>query len=261
VSPADRLDLDRRQNRTDEVSDDITGLVERYLTDVRRHDDGRPWLVLNMITSLDGAIAIEGRSGGLGSAADKEVFRALRSLADVILVAAGTVRAEGYRAPKLSDTAMRERRDRGQSELPAIAVVTRSLDLDTGTELFSTPGYRPTVVTVSDAPAERRARVEEVADVVEAGEGDVDLARAIERLADTHGPLLLVEGGPGLNGQLIAAGLIDELCLTVSPVLIGDPAGGLLGGRRLDRPGWFEIDRVVGADGLVFYRCLRSGDR
>src|SRR5919198_5542311 len=123
---------------------------------------GRPVVRMNMIASVDGATTLAGVSGGLGGRADHALFAVLRSLADVVLVAAGTVRAEGY----------------GPSTVP-VAVVSRSLRLDWERPFFAAQLARPVVVTVAAAPADARARAAEAADVVVAGEHDVDLAAAL----------------------------------------------------------------------------------
>ncbi len=239
------------------LDDDVAALVARYADDVRSHADGSPWVVLNMISSLDGAIAVEGRSGGLGAPADRAVFTTLRALADVILVAAGTVRAEGYRQPTVPADVARHRALRGQQQVPTIAVVTRSLRLDLDGPLFTGPGPRPVVVTTTDAPAAGRQHVGTRAQLVEAGTGDVDLAAAIALLARSHGPVVLVEGGPSLNAQLVDADLLDELCLTTAPVIVGGDHGAIVAGARLDRPRRYAIDRVTSVGGLVFARYLR----
>mgnify|MGYP003288305023 CR=1 FL=1 len=176
--------------------------------------DGRPGIRFNMIASVDGATAVDGVAGGLANKADQDLFHLLRSLADVVLVAAGTVRAEGY----------------GPSRVP-IAVVTRSCNLDWESRFFTAQNARPVVVTVATAPAEARARAAEVADVVVAGERDVDLPSAVDALGERGWRKVLCEGGPTLNGQLAAAGLLDELCLTLSPLLVGGDAKRLLAGE------------------------------
>lgn len=238
----------------------IDELVAAYAGDERSHPDGRPWLFVNMIASIDGAVAIDGVSGGLGGPADMAVFSTLRGLADVVLVAAGTVRAEGYRPPRPAAATVDARRSRGQADRPMIAVVTRSLDLDPASALFADPDYRPTVVTIASAPADRRARLEEVADVVVAGEDDIDLAHALGAVADRHGHLVLGEGGPTLNAALAAADLVHELCVTISPTVIGGDAPRLVDGDHRHEPRRFRIDRVLAADDLLFTRYLRSAD-
>src|SRR4051812_32401462 len=163
---------------------------------------GRPAVRLNMISSVDGATALDGVSGGLGSLGDKRVFAVLRSLADVVLVAAGTLRAEHY----------------GSSSVP-VAVVTRTAQLDWQSPFFAEAKARPIVLTVDDAPAENLDHAAEVADVVLAGTGGVDFGRALDELGQRGARNVLAEGGPTLNGQLAVAGLLDELCLTFSPKL------------------------------------------
>lgn len=119
----------------------------------------RPWLLVNMITSLDGAIAIEGRSGGLGGPADAAVFAALRGIADVILVGAGTARTERYGPPRPSAATRRARQARGQAPAPRIAVVTRSLTLDLASPLFTEAEERPLVIAPAAADPARLAEV------------------------------------------------------------------------------------------------------
>ncbi len=144
--------------------------------------EGRPAVRLNMIASVDGATTLAGVSGGLGGPADHALFSVLRSLADVVLVAAGTVRAERY----------------GPSSKP-IAVVSRSLRLDWDAPFFTAPLARPILVTVAQAPPDQLARAAEVADVVIAGNRDVDLATALGALGERGWRAVLAEGGPTLD--------------------------------------------------------------
>jgi len=202
---------------------------------------GRPGVRFNMIASVDGATAVDGVAGGLGGEADRALFALLRRLADVVLVAAGTVRAEGY----------------GPSPVP-IAVVTRSCRLDWDSRFFTAQVARPVVVTVATAPAAARARAAEVADVVVAGERDVDLARALDALGARGWRAVLCEGGPTLNGQLAAAGLLDELCLTLSPCLVGGDAKRLLAGPLLPGPPTLTLASACEEDGFLFLR-FRAG--
>jgi riboflavin biosynthesis pyrimidine reductase len=203
--------------------------------------DGRPGVRLNMIASVDGATAVDGVAGGLANKADKDLFHLMRSLADVVMVAAGTVRAEGY----------------GPSKVP-IAVVTRSCNLDWRSRFFTDQDARPVVVTVATAPAEARARAAEVADVLLAGERDVDLAKAVDALGERGWQKVLCEGGPTLNGQLAAAGLLDELCMTLSPRLVGGAAKRLLHGPVLPEPRALRLASACEEDGFLFLR-YRAG--
>ena len=178
-----------------------------------------------MIESADGAAAVDGLSGGLGGPADREVFGLLRALAGVILVGAGTARAEGYRPARVAERWAGLRA--GRAATPPIAVLSGRLDLDpAGPLLAQAPaGARTIVITAESAPAARRADVARYADVVIGGEHEVTAAAAVGALAGLGYREVLAEGGPHLLGQLAAAGLIDELCVTISPVLAGGPAG------------------------------------
>src|SRR2546426_1058691 len=136
-----------------------------------------------MISSLDGAISVRGRSGLLGGPGDNEVFHTLRSLADIIVVGAGTARAERYGPARVEAERQARRRARGQPAVPPIAVVTRSCDLDWSSPFFTDAEARPIVVTTGAADEDARRRAAGVADVVEAGSGDVDLAGAFDALS------------------------------------------------------------------------------
>lgn len=190
----------------------------------RRDDADRPLLRLNMVASLDGHIVDqEGVSGTLGGDGDQQAFFAMRNLADGILAGAGTVRADGY-GPMRIRGALRERREADGRHDPApIVVVTGSMRLDPTAPIF-TDAVTPTIVLTSySAPVDRVCAVEKAGGVVvRAGDGEVDLSAGIRLLREEHGLAhLLCEGGPTLNGQLFAAGLVDELCVTIAPTLVG----------------------------------------
>jgi riboflavin biosynthesis pyrimidine reductase len=191
-------------------------------------DRARPWVRANMIASVDGAASVNGRSGGLSGAADRLVFSVLRSLADVILVGAGTARAEKYRLAHQGQiwTALRE----GQPPTPPIAVITRELDLDLdGPLLADSAGQARTILlTTQAAPAARRAAAAARADVILAGRDSVAPSAAVDALTARGHRKILVEGGPNLLRQITDAGLLDELCMTFSPVLEGGRAGRIL---------------------------------
>jgi riboflavin biosynthesis pyrimidine reductase len=204
---------------------------------------GRPPVRLNMIASVDGATTMAGVAGGLGGPADRALFGLLRRLADVILVAAGTVRAERY----------------GPSSVP-IAVVSRSCQFDFHAPFFTAQKARPIVVTVTDAPVERVVRAAELAEVVVAGDHDVDLAVALTALQSMGHRTVLTEGGPTMNAQLVAAGLLDELCLTVSPRMVGGDAKRILAGPVLTPAAELRLHSICEEDGFLFLR-YRTGER
>jgi riboflavin biosynthesis pyrimidine reductase len=178
-----------------------------------------------MVGGLDGSAAVDGRVGALSTPADATLFRALRALADVVLVGAETVRRERYGPVRLSDEARAARVAAGRAEVPRVAVVSRSLALDRSIPLFAEadPAAPPLVVTVAAAPAEARAAVADHAEVVVAGDDTVDLGRMLAELGARGLPVVWCEGGPHLLGELVAADLLDELCLTVAPLMGGDP--------------------------------------
>ena len=184
-------------------------------------DRAAPHLRANMISSLDGAATSGGLSGGLNNPADKQVFDMLRRLADVIIVGAGTVRAEGYGAMRLSEQDVCWRRTRGLRDHPVFAIVSASLGLSPADQVFADAPVRPLVVTHTGAPAEQREALVEVADVVDCGRESVEPMAMRSVLAERGLPQMLCEGGPHLLGALTEAGALDELCLTMSPYLEG----------------------------------------
>ena len=216
--------------------------------------DPGPFVRLNMIASVDGATTLTGLSGGLGGPGDHRVFMALRSLADAVLVAAGTVRAEGYGPAVLPADVQDVRRVRGQAPVPPIAVVSRSAQLDWEAPFFTAAAARPIVITVAGAPAEARARAAEVAHVVLAGNDDVDLTRAVGALAERGFSAVLAEGGPTFNAQLALTGLLDELCLTLSPRLVAGDARRILAGPALPVPLDLVPLTVCEEGGFLFLR-------
>ena len=219
---------------------------------------GRAAVRLNMIASVDGATALGGRSGALGGAADKAVFAVLRSLTDAILVGAGTVRAERYGPVRLSDEAKARRAHLGLAAVPPIAVVTRSCRLDWESTMFTEPGQRPIVVTTASASTADRGRAAEVADVVVAGDADVDLGRTLTELGERGHVDLLCEGGPGIAAQLASGGLLDEVCLTVSPLLVGGASRRILDGTAFEPPPRLLVEDVLEADGYLFLHYGRG---
>jgi riboflavin biosynthesis pyrimidine reductase len=214
----------------------------------------RPSVRLNMIVSVDGGTSWGGVSGALGSAADKALFAVLRSLADVVLVAAGTMRAEHYGPAALPATIQDERRQRGQRPVPPIAVVSRACRLDWNDPFFTAASERPLVITVSAAEASDRARAAEVAGVIVAGDDDVDLERAVEELGARGARTILAEGGPTLNGALARAGLLDELCVTLSPKLASGDAKRIIAGSTLDELEPLRLRSICEQDDYLFLR-------
>ena len=220
----------------------------------------RPFVRCNMVTSLDGAITVAGRSGSLGGPADRKVFMTLRALADVVLVGAGTVRAEGYGPARLAPDLRARREKRGQPSVPPIAVVTGSGDLDWSSRFFTDAEVRPIVFTTSQAGDKVRRQGEATAEIVLAGEDRVDLPRVLGHLDAAGLRSVLLEGGPGLNADVVSAGLLDELCLTVSARLVGGSGPRVLAGPELVPPLDLEVVHLLEEDGLLFYRLAVRRD-
>jgi riboflavin biosynthesis pyrimidine reductase len=220
--------------------------------------DGRPCVRVNMIGSVDGATTVQGRSGALGGPGDHAVFAVVRSLADVVVVGAGTVRSEGYGPVRLGDDARRRRSELGLSAAPPIAVVTASANLDWDTPFFTDAAARPLLVTTKRGAQAAGDRAAAVADVVVAGDEQVDLQRVVEALGQRGFRHVLAEGGPHLNGDLAEAGLVDELCLTVAPFLVGGSSGRILAGPDVAPPAPLTLVHVLEGDGALFLRYARA---
>ena len=218
--------------------------------------EDRGWLRMNFVSSLDGAAARAGRSGGLGDAADRRVFALLRRPAHAVLVAAGTARLEGYAAMRLDAESAAWRAARGLAPHPVFVLVTRSLDLDPGSPIFGDAPVRPIVYTVGEAPASRRAALSAVADVVDAGEHEVDFARLRGDLAARGLTRVHSEGGPSLFGSMLAAGAVDELCLTLAPTLEAGRAPRIAGSPET-APTGTRLASVLRAEDELLLRYLR----
>lgn len=219
---------------------------------------GRPHVAVNMVMAVDGTIALDGSSRQLGGPADKLAFRRLRERADVILAGAGTVRAEGYGPPRVSERGRRRREQRGQASRPRLAVITRSGDLDPRARMFSAATRPPLVIT---GEAVDTGHLDAVAEIVRAGPDSVDLPAALRALRERGVEWLLVEGGPSLNGELAAAGLIDELFVTIHPVLAGGRTGLLEGGLAAAPQGLALTELHRRGDEVLLRYRLASDDQ
>ena len=216
-----------------------------------------PTLRANFVASLDGAVTVNGKSAGLGGPGDKVIFDWLRTVCDALIVAAGTVRTENYDALRLSGPAREWRRAHGLPEFPLMVVVSGALDLDPGQLVFSDAPVRPLIVTHAAAPADRRAALAPVADIITVGETSVDLPAAVRELHARGATQLLCEGGPHLLGAMIAADLVDELCLTLSPRLVGGHAGRIAAGPD-GPPREMALQGMLTDGDMLFLRYARS---
>ena len=237
---------------------DLDSLLETYISDIRPEVSGAPWVMLNMISSKNGLATLNGTSGALGGPADKALFRTLRGLADVILVAAETVRTENYSVPVISDRTSQIRASQNRSELPKIAVVTNSLNLNPESTLFSSRDYHPAILTSKTGLNVGAPSLFKNIEIFQIGESFVDLKKAIPALADTYGPVILVEGGPNLNQQLADLDLFDELCITISPRYSSDPQSKAVTTAESYQTGKIALDRELMVGDFAFQRFLRK---
>jgi len=183
------------------------------------------WVMAHMVGGLDGSAAVGGRVAELSTPPDARLFTLIRSLADVVLVGAETVRREDYGPVRLPEDRKSARRTAGRAATPPLAVVTRSLDLDWSARAFAAAPSesRTLVVTCEAADPGRLQAARQVADVVVAGRERVDPGRALAALSERGYRIVLCEGGPRWLGELVAARRLDELCLTIAPLMGGDP--------------------------------------
>lgn len=213
------------------------------------------WVTGHMVAGIDGTAAIDGRVGSLSTKPDQALFRNMRQIADVVLVGAETVRREGYGRVRLSEQAQEQRRNLGQPPNPPVAVVSRSLDLDWTASLFADApeDARTYVITCSAADPVRRAEAERFATVVVAGEESVEPAAALQALAELGHRVVLCEGGPTWLGELVAADRLDELCLSISPLMGGDPLPVCVtpAGAGTAK---FELKGIMAQDDTLFLR-------
>ncbi|SPM27696.1 pyrimidine reductase family protein [Mycobacterium terramassiliense] len=196
-------------------------------------DSDGTWLRANFITSLDGGATADGSSGAMGGPGDRHIFNLLRELADVIVVGAGTVRIEGYSGAQLAVAQRQERQARGQSEVPPLAVVTGSGRLEPDLAVFTRTEVPPLVLTCAAVAEETRSLIGDRCEVVDCSgddPGKVDEVALLGALAARGMRHILTEGGPTLLGAFIERDLLDELCLTIAPYLVGGLARRIAAG-------------------------------
>jgi riboflavin biosynthesis pyrimidine reductase len=197
---------------------------------------GRPWVMLNMVTSIDGATAVDGGSTPLSDDDDRALFRALRGVADVILVGSGTVMAEDYRPD------------------PRLVIVSGRLSLDPAKRVFSDREKRPKVIGSKDADPARAARLGEVADVTLLD----DLSGSAIAGALPSGAVVLCEGGPTLNATLFAGGVVDEINWSIAPLVVNGESKRMTAGDALPEPERFRLARAWAGEGSLFFRWVRG---
>ncbi|WP_184539230.1 pyrimidine reductase family protein [Micromonospora polyrhachis] len=228
---------------------DEADLINRYGRTTHPH------LRINFVSSLDGAVTIDGYSAGLSSEPDKRVFGILRMVCDALLVGAGTLRIEGYRALRLDPRRRAWRQAHGLPEYPTLVVVSGSLDLTPTLAAFADAPVRPLVLTSASATAP--PGLSDVADLVRCGTDRVDLTTGLAELHRRGLRQVLCEGGPLLFGTLTAADLVDEVCLTVAPILAGPGAGRITAGPAGPPRGLSLRHALATPDGTLLLRYAR----
>lgn len=210
----------------------------------------RPWVRTNFVSTLDGAATgTDGKSGTLGGPTDTRVFALLRSLADVIVVGAGTARDEGY-ADFEVDTDLRARL--GLSPVPTMVLVSRRLGIPPA---LVAPGT--VVVTTADAAPEAVATLRETVEVIAVGHGEIDWTAVLDTFSERGWHRVLCEGGPSLHGELVRLDLVDELCLTIAPVLACGDAPRIAHGHDAVHH-TMTLGHAIEADGGLLTRWVRT---
>ena len=219
------------------------------------------WVRANMIASADGGATVEGRAGGLAGPGDRVLFKVLRELADVVLVGAGTVRTENYSGAQLSVASRQARQARGQSEVPPIAVVTATGALEPTSRLFLRTETPPLIFTTTASFIATRERLHGIAEVLDGSTADpivVDPAAVLAELARRGLYRVLCEGGPTLLGDIVEQGLLDELALTVAPLLVAGGAPRVVSGLGPSATELRTEQILSDEEGYLYLRYTRS---
>jgi riboflavin-specific deaminase-like protein len=228
---------------------DGAAVVEGLDWGAHAHAD-RPYLVLNMVMTADGRATIGGRSGPIGNEADQDLFHALRTRVDAVMVGAGTLRAEKYgrivRKPERREARVRA----GLEPDPLAVIVSGRLDLPDDLPLLHEPDQEVLVATFSDRELPGAAAIR----YLRFRDGAVDMQRLLAVLRGRGVRSVLCEGGPTLNAELLRAGGVDELFLCVAPKLAGEPDAPTLVTGVLHEPAEMELVSLLENQSHLFAR-------
>jgi riboflavin biosynthesis pyrimidine reductase len=214
------------------------------------------WLAVNFVSSADGAVEIAGRSRGLSNSADRAVYPLGSKLSDVILVGAHTAIVEEFTGIKPDDELLELRKRHGLAPVPPIAVVTSGRTLPPDPPVITDVRTPTIVITSASAPRDLRdAWAAAGADLLIAGDDEVDFAEVVERLAERGLGRVHCDGGPRLFGSLLKAGVVDELRLTISPLLVSGAAGRIASGTGIE-PAMLSLDSVLAESDTLIMRYL-----
>ncbi|OPX09043.1 pyrimidine reductase family protein [Mycobacterium sp. AT1] len=222
----------------------------------------RCWVRANMISSLDGGATDDGKAGGLAGPGDRALFARMRQEADVILVGASTVRIENYSGAQMSLAERRERQGRGQTEVPPIAIVTHAADFEHDARIFTRTEIPPMIMTCRETVPEANARFGSTAEVVDASGSHtdrVDPAVVLAIFAERGLRRVLSEGGPSLISLLTEHDLIDELCVTIAPILVGGTARRIASGSGEAHTRMRRCHLLTDDEGYLYTRYVRDG--
>ncbi|GAB7070363.1 pyrimidine reductase family protein [Mycobacterium hodleri] len=222
----------------------------------------RCWVRANMIASLDGGATDDGKAGGLAGPGDRALFSRMRQEADVILVGASTVRIENYSGAQMSLAERRERQGRGQTEVPPIAVVTHTADFEHDARIFTRTEVPPLIVTCHDTVPDAQARFGSTAEVIDASGAHpdrVDPAVVLSTFAGRRLLRVLSEGGPSLISLLTEHDLVDELCITIAPILVGGGARRISSGSGEAHTRMRRSHLLTDDEGYLYTRYVKDG--
>ena len=214
----------------------------------------RPYTVANMVATADGRASLGGRTEGISSETDRNLFHVLRTQVDAVIVGTATIALERYGPLARRAEVRRTRAALGLAEVPLAVTASRSLELPVDTSLFRDPESRIVVLTNNDRePPPCEAEL-----VVERLPGDeLDLTAGMDRLRSVHGVrAMLHEGGPTLLAAMLAARLVDELFLTVSPMLVGGGEPSVVEGTAFAQPRRLNLLSALEHENFLYLRYV-----